>query len=79
MPLVWRRWARELHSDVVSIRFFPMPFEIVSLNSYEAIRDALEGPETAEALAGRPRAQLIELANPGNLGFETLMFYQLIV
>ena len=67
-PRLWARWARELQSDVVSIRFFPMPFAIVTLNSYEAIRDAFAGPDSAEALAGRPRSKLGEIANPGYLG-----------
>lgn len=64
----WIRWARRLQSDIVSIRFFPLPFPIVMLNSYESIRDAFCGPETADAISGRPRSKLREIVNPGYFG-----------
>lgn len=67
-PRLWIRWARELKSDIVSIRFFPVPFPIVTLNSYESIREAFCGLETADAISGRPHSALGEIANPGYLG-----------
>lgn len=67
-PRLWLRWARKLKSDVVSIHFFPLPFPIVTLNSYESIREAFVGQDSADALAGRPHFNIWKNINPNYLG-----------
>ena len=54
MSDVLKSWSEEYRSDIVSVRIPLVPFTIVALNSYTAIREALASAETSDALAGRP-------------------------
>ena len=49
-----KSWSDQYKSDIVSVRFPLVPFTIVALNSYSALREALTSAETSDALSGRP-------------------------
>ena len=49
-----KSWSEQYRSDIVSVRLPLVPFTIVALNSYAAMREALTSAETSDVLTGRP-------------------------